>query len=545
MVDVAFLIDDSASMGANAQAIAQSLSYLTANLLANNSSLDFAFGLARFEDYGGASGFSGDRVDSRPFILVQPMLTPSLAGGVDSLLALLNSALTTSSPGTGGDDPEAIFEALYQIATGAGFDGDGNQSSLNSGPAGDPATINSPGSSGDVPPFASFTGIAAGSLGGIGWRQAATKLVILVTDGNAVAPFSSSQPIPAQVFATAGNAEPASVFSHNGVRFGFVSNAKSSLNNSVLNAVAPAGAATVQQTIDALNRAGIRVLGLAPGATATSITSPSASPNAMLSALARLTGALDNSGQPLVFDLNLPTDSLAASLSSAIIDLAIPKTDLNIVFVNAPAGLVQNVASAKLTGLLPGEIAQFIITLAPGSSLVPMPFTIEITATSESVPLATIPVTFEPPSAVVPTPDPPPEQQAPPAVTRIWRADSRLQSRYMIAFNQPLDLPRARLLANYRVVDRANRNVPIRALAYDPNTQIVTLRLARRLDAKSLFWVIVSGNSAHALQNADGIPLAGSGSAGTDFVATFRGRELIPAQKPPASAARQTTARRK
>ncbi len=62
-------------------------------------------------------------------------------------------ALSRSAPGGGGDGPESLIEALYQLATGAGFDGDNDGSMLESGLAGMVGTQTNPGSSGDVPPF--------------------------------------------------------------------------------------------------------------------------------------------------------------------------------------------------------------------------------------------------------------------------------------------------------------------------------------------------------------------------------------------------------
>ncbi len=52
-----------------------------------------------------------------------------------------------------GVGPESLIEALYQVATGAGFDGNGDGSPLESGPAGMLNTQIAPGNSGDVPPF--------------------------------------------------------------------------------------------------------------------------------------------------------------------------------------------------------------------------------------------------------------------------------------------------------------------------------------------------------------------------------------------------------
>ena len=96
----------------------------------------------------------GRRTDSpaevaagRPFILNQPIVTAQDAGGVIArTTASHDRALAArTAPGIGGDAPEASLEALYQVATGAGFDGDGNGSTLDSGAAGAATTRSHPG----------------------------------------------------------------------------------------------------------------------------------------------------------------------------------------------------------------------------------------------------------------------------------------------------------------------------------------------------------------------------------------------------------------
>ena len=66
------------------------------------------------------------------------------------------------------------------------------------------------------------------------------------------------------------------------------------------------GSATVQATVTALNGLGIRVLGMGPGAGPTAAPGPSFGEDVLLSALARLTGAVDGGGVPLVFDTSAP-----------------------------------------------------------------------------------------------------------------------------------------------------------------------------------------------------------------------------------------------
>ena len=93
------------------------------------------------------------------------------------------------APGYGGDGPETDIEALYQLVTGLGFDGNNDGSRLGSGPAGPAATQLFPGTSGDVPPFASFTAdngagvlTPAGTMGGAGFRAGALPVILTATD---------------------------------------------------------------------------------------------------------------------------------------------------------------------------------------------------------------------------------------------------------------------------------------------------------------------------------------------------------------------------
>ena len=88
--------------------------------------------------------------------------------------------MNRTTPGYGGDEPETDIEALYQLVTGLGFDGNNNGTTSESGAAGLATTKLNPGASGDVRSFASFTadpaqGLLAsdGSVCGGGFRAGA------------------------------------------------------------------------------------------------------------------------------------------------------------------------------------------------------------------------------------------------------------------------------------------------------------------------------------------------------------------------------------
>ena len=97
---------------------------IVAELQQELPNVDFGFGVGRFEDYGGEDGIihSGAQDFDRPFILNQPIIRTSTTGFNAALAAALSAG--RDAPGLGGDPPETLIEALYQIATGAGFDGD-------------------------------------------------------------------------------------------------------------------------------------------------------------------------------------------------------------------------------------------------------------------------------------------------------------------------------------------------------------------------------------------------------------------------------------
>ena len=112
----------------------QQLGHLASDRIAGVS---FAFGVSRVADYGGpGDDFDGDNSGSRPFTF-----NSAARHGCDrradgtTVDALISTALANHGMGTGGDIPEAI-EALDQIATGAGFDGNGDGNTTDSGAAG-------------------------------------------------------------------------------------------------------------------------------------------------------------------------------------------------------------------------------------------------------------------------------------------------------------------------------------------------------------------------------------------------------------------------
>ncbi|MEL6905445.1 MAG: hypothetical protein AAFP22_08575, partial [Planctomycetota bacterium] len=357
---------------------------------------DIAYGVGRFEDYGGPGRtFSGEAIGGRPFILNQAILSRSVV----SFLPDLNGALANRAPGFGGDAWESSAgEALYQLATGAGFDGDGDGSFLGSGPSGALLTQVEPGTSGDVPPFSSYVGTGSGTEGGAGWRRDSLRIVILATDIAPVAPFESGVPVPPTIVGT-GSVEPSSAFraSNNlgSARYGFVSDALTSAANTVPNAIAPRGAATIPQAITAVNSAGIRIIGLAPGGAPTSAPGPSNDPSVMLSALARMTGGVDSSGQPLIFDIDDGLIPIALGIVDAVLEISNLELDLQLRVEGAPAGLAVDVTPSVVNGVGPTESADFQVSITAPPGFTGGSFDLRYRDLTSGGAIATVPVTIE------------------------------------------------------------------------------------------------------------------------------------------------------
>lgn len=370
-VDVFLLFDDTGSFASFVPTVTSIFSSLVSALETALPGVEFGFGVGRFEDYGGiGNSFSDEFSTGRPFTLNQPIVTAADAGSTAARDALIAAALGRTAPGFGGDGPESAIEALFQVATGTGFDGDGNGLTSDSGAAGAVSTQTAPGTSGDVPAFTPLAVgvVSSGAVGGAGFRAPALKIVILATDICPVSPFDPPT-IPSSVTGVAGS-EPTSAFSCAGAgRFGFVSNAKSTSGNIVTGAIAPSESATLPETIAALGAAGIRVIGMGPGAAPTTSTSPSNNESVFLSALARITGAVDGGGNPLVFSTAVPLTTLQNAIVAAISTTTTLPIDINLMTSGTvPGGLTVSIDPAVVPSVAPGGEACFDVTFTGSGS---------------------------------------------------------------------------------------------------------------------------------------------------------------------------------
>ncbi len=303
LVDVFLLFDDTGSFTNNSPIVRAAFPDIISRLQTSLPGIDLGFGVGRFEEYG---NFGFEYGTGRPFTLNQPIVAANTSG----YLAAIQSALNRTAPGYGGDQPETDIEALYQLVTGKGFDGNNNGSVLDSGPAGLAATQLSPGNSGDVPSFASFTadpanGVlpAAGNLGGAGFRAGALPIVLLATDtGIAYQPKGESV-----ITGANGSSIPVSSLTQ-------TSRPSTPFNSG----------AGIQETVTALNALGALVIGLGtnPGSTL--------DPRQQLESLSKLTGATNQTtstisngtadpiapGDPLYFQI---ASGFGASVANGVV----------------------------------------------------------------------------------------------------------------------------------------------------------------------------------------------------------------------------------
>jgi RHS repeat-associated protein len=241
-----------------------------------------------------------------------------------------------------------MLEGLYQVATGKGFDGNGDGDTVDSGPAGLASTQTNPGFGGDVPAFNSFLPdpanhvlSPAGILGGVGFRPDALPVILVATDTGTV-----YQPAPPPAPTTITGA-------------GGVSVPIGKLLDQSRNTTPGGRGAQFQKTIDALTSLGAQVIGLGTNG------DPNFAPRQTLEAVARLTGAVNKTagpidsqipgdpidpGDPLYFQINNNSGPSTAQGVTAAISAAVRSARRDVDAVAAPAysGFV------NLTGVVPG-----------------------------------------------------------------------------------------------------------------------------------------------------------------------------------------------
>jgi hypothetical protein len=348
-VDVFLLFDDTGSFTMNSPIVRAAFPQIISTLQAALPTVDFGFGVGRFEEY---ANFAAEYGVGRPFVLNQPIIASSTPGFATSIQA----ALDRTAPGYGGDEPETDIEALYQMASGVGFDGNHNGTITDSGAAGMVSTQLIPGTSGDVPSFASFTVDpagnvlpAAGSIGGAGFRPGALPVILTATDtGFAFQPMGETS-----ITGVAGVTLPVSAFtqtSRPSTPFG--------------------SGAGIQQTVTALNALGALVIGLGTNGVATQ------DPRQGLEALAKLTGAVNRStvtiangtldpiapGDPLYFEISSGFGASVANGVVVAIENALSNVAVDLTLKPSDPRVHIDFTPAVLNNLGAGQTATFNVT---------------------------------------------------------------------------------------------------------------------------------------------------------------------------------------
>lgn len=377
LVDVFLLFDDTGSFTANSPIVRAAFPTIISTLQASLPGIDLGFGVGRLEEYG---NFADEYATGRPFILNQPIIAADTPG----FSAAIQAALDRMAPGYGGDQPETDIEALYQLVTGLGFDGNNNGSVLDSGPAGLASTQLNPGSSGDVPDFSSFTADpannvlpASGNIGGGGFRSGALPVILLATDtGFAYQPMGDTS-----ITGVGGLTLPLAELTQ--------------LSRPTTPFDSGAG---IQETITGLNALGALVIGLGTNQEST------LDPRQMLESLAMLTGAVNNSmttiengttdsiapGDPLYFQISSGFGSTVANgvinaiqnaVTNVAVDITLKASDPRVRIINH---------TGTITGVGAGQTATFDVEFVGDG--VPHRFDLQFVRAGTNVVLGSIPV---------------------------------------------------------------------------------------------------------------------------------------------------------
>jgi hypothetical protein len=128
-IDVFFAVDTTASMGGPIGNLRAGLRDSIIPAVKKAAVKEAWFGVGAVEDFPaqpfGNAGIHAPAADDQPFILVAPMNADVAAAqaAVEKLILPDFLPSIVAPRGGGGDQPEAIIEALYQIATGEGLTG--------------------------------------------------------------------------------------------------------------------------------------------------------------------------------------------------------------------------------------------------------------------------------------------------------------------------------------------------------------------------------------------------------------------------------------
>jgi len=169
--DVAFLIDTTGSMGSTANAMASEFTSIVSQLTSTIPDAEYAVGT--YDDYA-CCGYGYTSSGDMPFIMRQ-----QVTNDVSQVNNVLNTQVQLHF---GGDGPESSMEAIYQGASGEGYD-------MNCDRSFDSSTDVQPFLSSSSDPFGGGAGqhyssaTSGGGLnGGFGFRDYALPVIVFATD---------------------------------------------------------------------------------------------------------------------------------------------------------------------------------------------------------------------------------------------------------------------------------------------------------------------------------------------------------------------------
>ncbi len=308
MGDVAFLLDTTCSMSGTLNAMKSEYASIVSAIAA--ALPDAEYGVATFDDYAYSGMGSGQ---DRPFILEQ-----QITGNTTQVQTALNSLGTHN----GNDWPESAMEAIYQAATGTGYDQNCNGSYQSS-------TDVLPFLASGSDPFGGTGGQAgnasgSGTVGGMGFRDYALPIIVYATDADMRDPDSPQYSSPNGCPRDAGS-------------------------TAVTNAVGNLGAFLI----------GI------------SVNASSGAPKTQMDSLAQATGSLADlngdgvANENLVFTGNGSSSTFRTTITSAIEDLvsSVRFSEINLDIEGDTDGFVVDIEpdTYALSGAVTGEVVDFTL----------------------------------------------------------------------------------------------------------------------------------------------------------------------------------------
>lgn len=209
MGDIGYIVDTTGSMGGTISAINSEFSQIVTDLSATLT--DAAYAVAGHDDYA-YGGFGSAGID-KPYYLVQQMTTD---------LTAVQNGLRTMTTHSGGDGPESGTEAIYQAASGIGYDQNCNgnyDSSTDVVPFLADASDPYGGTGGE---WYDASTVGGGIAGGMGFREYSLPVIVLATDNymrDAESTNRTYNSVPGGCPQDAGMSDAVAAFTDLGARF--------------------------------------------------------------------------------------------------------------------------------------------------------------------------------------------------------------------------------------------------------------------------------------------------------------------------------------